>query len=115
MQIHVCRTIIGPQRCCQSTDRIWHLRNTKNRRLLWFSEQIGNRGRKRKITSGQSENIFGFWTKNCPPKPTQKQFCMEFFIFKAEKGSSTQSMPSLLWYSMVRSALRPSNFLTYIN
>lgn len=35
-----------------------------------------------KITSCQSENVLGFWIKNCPPKVTQKMFwscCFWFF------------------------------------
>lgn len=114
MQTHVCRTRIGPQRCCHGTDQ--HPRNTKNRRLFWFSEQTGNTGRKWKSLQANLKMSLFFWTKNCPPqKTTQKQFCMELLKFKAEKGWSTPSMPSLLWHSMARFALRTPKFLTYIN
>lgn len=37
-----------------------------------------------KITSCQSENVLGFWPKNCSPKATQKMFCMEFFFFNSK-------------------------------
>lgn len=50
------------------------LRNAKNRRLLWFGEQIGNiRGRKTKITSGHSEHVLVFFDHNLPPQKTTSE------------------------------------------
>lgn len=116
MQTHVCRTRIGPQRCCHGTDRTWHLRNTKNRRLFWFSEQTGNTGRKWKSLQANLKASLFFLDQKLPTKKTtQKQFCMELSKFKAEKGWSTPSVPSLLWHSMARFALRTPKFLKYIN
>lgn len=97
MQTHACRTRIGPQRCCQSMDYIWHLSNTKNRRLFWFSEKNRNRGKK--ITWGQSEKSLHFVPKIDPQKTTQKQLCMEFLKLKAERGWSTRSMPSAVVFN----------------
>lgn len=107
---HMCRTRIGPQRCCHST--VSEIEWTGGFFVRWTNWK---QRKEKKITSGQSENVLGFWTKNCPQKTTQKQLHMEFLKFKTEKGWNTQSLPPLPWYSMERSALRPPKFLTYIN
>lgn len=67
-----------------------------------------------KITSGQSENVLGFWPKNCSPKATQKMFCMEFF-FLIQSQIGLKYSHYTFFAVVFNGKVRPPKFLTFIN